>query len=123
MLTIDEQLRIIEKGAEEVVSREELREKLEVSEREKRPLIIKFGLDPSAPDIHLGHAVPLRKIRQMQDLGHQAAIIIGDFTGRIGDPSGKSAKRNALSEEQVEKNSKTYFEQIFKILDERKTAV
>lgn len=83
---------------------------------------MKLGLDPSAPDIHLGHAVVLRKIRQLQDLGHQA-IIIGDFTGMIGDPTGKSKTRKELSKEEVQQNSKTYIEQLFKILDKEKTNV
>lgn len=84
---------------------------------------MKLGLDPSAPDIHLGHAVVLRKIRQLQDLGHQAIIIIGDFTGMIGDPTGKSKTRKELSKEEVQQNSKTYIEQLFKILDKEKTNV
>ena len=90
---------------------------------QNRPLTIKLGLDPSAPDIHLGHAVVLRKIKQMQDMGHRAVIVIGDFTGRIGDPSGKSKGRVALSEEQVKANAKTYCDQIFKVLDKEKTEV
>ena len=88
--SINEQIRIIAKGAESIVNEAELRFKLEKAEKENRPLIIKLGLDPTAPDIHLGHAVVLRKIKQMQDLGHKAVIIIGDFTGKIGDPTGKA---------------------------------
>ena len=91
--------------------------------KENRPLRIKLGLDPSAPDIHLGHSVVLRKIRQMQDLGHVAVIIIGDFTGMIGDPTGKSATRKQLTREQVEENANTYMEQIFKIIDKDRTEV
>ncbi|MCR4943840.1 MAG: tyrosine--tRNA ligase [Clostridium sp.] len=122
-VSIDEQIKIITKGVDNLVNKEDLRRKLEKSERENRPLIIKLGLDPSAPDIHLGHAVVLRKIKQMQDLGHKAVIVIGDFTGRIGDPTGKSKGRKALSEEEVLKNAETYKEQIFKILDKEKTEV
>ena len=121
--SIKEQMRIITKGVDTLVGEEDLRRKLEKSEEENKPLIIKLGLDPSAPDIHLGHAVVLRKIKQMQDLGHRAVIIIGDFTGKIGDPTGKSKGRKALTEEQVRQNAKTYEEQIFKVLDKEKTEV
>lgn len=123
MLSANEQLRIIKKGAQLIINEEELLKKLETSVKENRPLTIKLGLDPSAPDIHLGHAVVLRKIKQMQDMGHRAVIVIGDFTGRIGDPSGKSKGRAALSEEQVKTNAKTYCDQIFKVLDLEKTEV
>lgn len=123
MLTPKEQLCIMKKGVHLLVNEEELLAKLERSVQENKPLIIKLGLDPSAPDIHLGHTVVLRKIKQMQDLGHKAVIVIGDFTGRIGDPTGKSKGRAALSEEQVRENAATYFEQIFKILDKDKTEV
>lgn len=119
----EEQMEIICKGIQELVGKEELMAKLKRSEETNKPLIIKLGLDPSAPDIHLGHAVVLRKIKQMQDLGHRAVIVIGDFTGRIGDPTGKSKGRAALSEEQVKENAKTYCEQIFKVLDREKTEV
>ena len=121
--SINEQIRIIAKGAESIVNEAELRFKLEKAEKENRPLIIKLGLDPTAPDIHLGHAVVLRKIKQMQDLGHKAVIIIGDFTGKIGDPTGKAKGRKALSDEQVKANAETYKEQIFKVLDKDKTEV
>lgn len=123
MLSAKEQLRIITKGLLSCVNEEELLAKLERSVATDSPLTIKFGLDPSAPDIHLGHAVPLRKMRQMQELGHQVVIIIGDFTGRIGDPTGKSKGRVALSEEQVKENAMTYCEQIFRILDRDKTVL
>lgn len=122
-VSVEEQLKIICKGAAEVISKEELKEKLIKSQQEKRPLIVKLGLDPSAPDIHLGHTVVLRKIKQMQDLGHEAVIIIGDFTGKIGDPTGKSKTRKPLTDEQVLQNAKTYTEQIFKIIDPAKTTV
>ncbi|HWL22831.1 MAG TPA: tyrosine--tRNA ligase [Ureibacillus sp.] len=119
----EEQLKIIMKGVQQIVDEAELMTKLEKSYKNHEPLTIKLGLDPSAPDIHLGHAVVLRKIKQMQDLGHQVIIIIGDFTGRIGDPTGKSKGRVALSDEQVKANAKTYCEQIFKVLDADKTTV
>jgi len=122
-LTPKEQLAIIKKGADRIVDEHELLKKLERSFQEQKPLTIKLGLDPSAPDIHLGHAVVLRKIKQMQDIGHQAVIVIGDFTGRIGDPTGKSKGRVALSDEMVKENAKSYCEQIFKVLDEEKTTV
>ncbi|EKQ57130.1 MULTISPECIES: tyrosine--tRNA ligase [unclassified Clostridium] len=121
--TVNEQIEIIKKGAAEIVDIDELREKLLKSERENRPLRIKLGLDPTAPDIHLGHAVVLRKIKQMQDLGHTAIIIIGDFTGKIGDPTGKSKTRKPLTQEQVLENALTYKRQIFKVLDKEKTEI
>ncbi|SHO50369.1 tyrosine--tRNA ligase [Anaerocolumna xylanovorans] len=123
MKSVEEQMRIIAKGAKEIVGEEDLRNKLVRAIAENRGLTIKLGLDPSAPDIHLGHSVVLRKIRQMQDLGHRAVIVIGDFTGRIGDPTGKSKGRAALSEEQVKENAKTYTDQIFEIVDQEKTEV
>ncbi|SHK24954.1 tyrosyl-tRNA synthetase [Hathewaya proteolytica DSM 3090] len=119
MISAKEQIKIICKGVENLVSEEELMQKLE----QGRPLTIKLGLDPSAPDIHIGHAVVLRKIRQMQNLGHKVVIVIGDFTGRIGDPTGKAKGRVALSEEKVKENAATYCEQIFRILDKSKTEV
>jgi tyrosyl-tRNA synthetase len=121
--TIDEQIKIIKKGADTIVNEEELRKKLEKAEKNNKQLIIKLGLDPSAPDIHLGHAVVLRKIKQMQDLGHKAVIVIGDFTGKIGDPTGKAKGRKALTDEEVLRNAETYKTQIFKVLDESKTEV
>ena len=123
MLSPEEQVKIICKGVDNLVNREELIAKLKRSVTENKPLIIKLGLDPSAPDIHLGHAVVLRKIKQMQDLGHHAVIVIGDFTGRIGDPTGKAKGRVALSDEKVRENAKTYCEQIFKVIDKEKTEV
>lgn len=123
MQEVKRQMGIILKGAAQVVSEEELRSKIERSVRTGKPLNIKLGLDPSAPDIHLGHGVVLRKIRQMQDLGHHAIIIIGDFTGRIGDPTGKAKGRKALSDREVLENAQTYKEQIFRVLDPEKTEV
>lgn len=123
MLTPKEQMKIICKGVHQCVSEEELLAKLELSYSQNKPLTIKLGLDPSAPDIHLGHVVVLRKIRQMQELGHQAVIVIGDFTGKIGDPTGRSKGRRALTDEQVKENARTYQQQIFKILDKERTIV
>lgn len=119
----EEQLEMALKGVAQVASEEELLAKFKKSYDSQTPLVIKLGLDPSAPDIHLGHAVVLRKIKQLQDLGHEVVIIIGDFTGKIGDPSGRSKGRVALSEEKVKENAQTYFEQLFKILDPEKTTV
>jgi tyrosyl-tRNA synthetase len=121
MKSVEEQFKIIMKGVSQIVSEENLKQKLERSVDSEKPLIVKLGLDPSAPDIHLGHAVVLRKIKQLQDLGHRAVIIIGDFTGRIGDPTGKSKTRKQLTNEQVLENAVTYEKQIFKILDRDKT--
>lgn len=118
-----EQLKIMKKGALEILQEDELAQKIRRSVTEHQPLIIKLGLDPSAPDIHLGHTVVLRKVRQMQEFGHRAVIIIGDFTGKIGDPTGRSKTRKQLSEEQVRENAATYMEQIFKVLDREKTKV
>lgn len=123
MLKAEEQIKMIMKGAHLVVSEEELLAKLKKSYDSNNPLTVKLGLDPSAPDIHLGHCVVLRKIKQLQDLGHKAVIVIGDFTGKIGDPTGKSKGRVALTDEQVKENAKTYCEQIFKVLDPEKTTV
>ncbi len=120
---VEEQYQMIKKGAIQVIEDGELRRKIEKSLSSGKPLVIKLGLDPSAPDLHLGHSVVLRKIRQMQDMGHHAVIIIGDFTGRIGDPTGRSKKRNALSEEEVILNAKTYATQVFHVLDEEKTTI
>jgi len=119
----EEQLEILRKNAAEIISEEELLNKLKKSYEEKRPLKVKLGLDPTAPDVHLGHAVVLRKMRQFQELGHQVILIIGDFTGMIGDPTGKSETRKQLSREEIYENAKTYKEQVFKILDPDKTKV
>ena len=123
MKSVQEQLKIIKRGTLDIINEEELVKKLERSIEENRPLKIKLGLDPSAPDIHLGHTVILRKLKQLQELGHEIIIIIGDFTGKIGDPTGKSRMRKALTDEEVLQNAKTYEEQVFKILDEEKTTV
>lgn len=121
MLSVDRQMEIIKRGAVEIIPEEELVEKLKRSVATGKPLKIKLGLDPTAPDIHLGHTVVLQKMRQFQELGHQVIIILGDFTARIGDPTGKSETRKQLTEEQVLANARTYERQIFKILDPAKT--
>ncbi|MDS1004377.1 tyrosine--tRNA ligase [Clostridium sporogenes] len=121
MKSIEEQIKIISKGVDEIINVEDLKSKLEKSQKTGKPLTVKLGLDPTAPDIHIGHSVVLRKIRQLQDLGHRAVIIIGDFTGRIGDPTGKSKTRKPLTQEEVMFNARTYEEQIFKIIDKDKT--
>ena len=121
--SVKEQLEVFKENLVELISERELIAKLEASIKNKRPLRIKYGADPSAPDLHLGHTVPLRKLRQLQDLGHTVVFIIGDFTARIGDPSGKSETRPMLTEEQVQTNAKTYQEQVFRILDKKKTEV
>src|SRR5476651_75959 len=119
MKSVEEQLALIKRGAEELLVEAELIEKL----KRGQPLRIKAGFDPTAPDLHLGHTVLINKLRQFQDLGHEIIFLIGDFTGMIGDPSGKSATRPPLTQEQVEANAKTYQQQIFKILDPKKTQV
>lgn len=120
---IERDIAVIQRGAEELVGVEDLRRKLERFYREGKRLVVKEGFDPSAPDIHLGHTVTLRKLRQFQDLGHEVVFLVGDFTGRIGDPTGKKETRPQLTEEEVKKNAETYTEQAFKILDPRKTRV
>ena len=122
-LSIDEQVALIRRGTAEIISEGELAQKLETARTQKRPLRIKLGLDPTAPDIHLGIAVVLRKLRQFQDLGHEVILIIGDFTATIGDPSGKSKTRPQLTAEEVKLNAKTYADQYCMILDEDKTRV
>lgn len=119
MLSIQEKCTLLTKGVAEIINLEELKKKLETG----RQLTIKLGLDPTAPDIHLGHTVVLRKLKQFQDMGHQVVIIIGDMTGRIGDPTGRDTSRPALTKEEVLINAKTYTDQIFKILDPDQTDV
>jgi len=114
---IAEQIQLLKRGTVEIFTEAELAQKLTEASREGRQLRIKLGLDPTSPDIHLGHTVVLRKMRQFQDLGHQAVLIIGDYTARIGDPTGQNATRPILSPERIEQNAKTYFEQAGKILD------
>jgi tyrosyl-tRNA synthetase len=119
MASVEQQLEIIQRGAQELLVEAELGEKLKAG----RPLRVKAGFDPTAPDLHLGHAVLLGKLRQLQDLGHHVLFLIGDFTGMIGDPSGKSATRPPLSREEIERNAKTYTEQVYRILDTARTEV
>ncbi len=123
MLSIKEELELIKRGVAEIIPEDELEKKIIESREKKQPLKIKAGFDPSAPDIHLGHTVLLRKLKHFQDLGHEVIFLIGDFTGRIGDPSGKDSLRKHMSKEEVLKNAKTYKQQIFKILDPKKTKV
>src|SRR5688500_6292915 len=114
---------LILRGAVEVIQQSELESKLTRSFKEKRPLRVKAGFDPTAPDLHLGHTVLIHKLKHFQDLGHEVIFLIGDFTGMIGDPTGVSETRVALTKAQVKENAKTYERQIFKILDPKKTTV
>ena len=123
MASIKEQLELIERGAVDIIAREELERKLKKSEMTGIPLKIKAGFDPTAPDLHLGHTVLLQKLKHFQELGHDIYFLIGDFTGMIGDPTGKSDTRKALTVEQVAANAETYKQQVFKILDPVKTRV
>jgi tyrosyl-tRNA synthetase len=120
---VDEQLAFIKKGSAEIIRESELRSKLEKSRATGKPLRVKLGMDPTAPDLHLGHTVVLRKLKHFQDLGHAVIFLIGDFTGMIGDPTGRSATRPPLSREQIEQNAETYKAQVFKILDPQKTVI
>src|SRR4028118_778459 len=128
-MTIDEQLAILRKGAAEIIGEEDLRRKLSHAEiwrtqgKQDDPLRIKLGADPTAPDIHLGHTVVLRKLRAFQELGHTVIFLIGDFTGLIGDPSGKNATRPQLTREEIAANAETYKAQIFKLLDPDRTVI
>jgi tyrosyl-tRNA synthetase len=123
MSELERQLAIIRRGAVEIIPEEELAEKLRRCLATGRPLRVKLGLDPTAPDIHLGHTVVLQKLRQFQDLGHEVILVLGDFTARIGDPSGKSETRKQLTEQEVAANARTYEAQVFKILDPQRTRV
>src|SRR6266478_2808040 len=120
---VDEQLAYIKKGAAEIVKESELRSKLERSLASDKPLRVKAGFDPTAPDLHLGHTVLMRKLKHFQDLGHTVIFLIGDFTGMIGDPSGRSVTRPPLTREDIDRNAETYKAQVFKILDATKTVV
>lgn len=122
-MTIDEQLSYLRKGTVEIIREAELRAKLEKSAATGKPLRVKLGADPTAPDIHLGHTVVIRKLRAFQELGHTAIFLIGDFTGMIGDPSGKNATRPQLTREEINANAETYKHQIFKLLDPEKTVI
>ena len=120
---VEEQLAYLKKGAAEIVKESELRSKLERSRASGKPLKVKAGFDPTAPDLHLGHTVLLRKLKHFQDLGHTVIFLIGDFTGMIGDPTGRSATRPPLTREQIAENAETYKAQVFKILSPEKTVV
>jgi len=120
---VDEQLTYIKKGSAEIIREADLRAKLEKSRATGKPLRVKLGMDPTAPDLHLGHTVVLRKLKHFQDLGHTAIFLIGDFTGMIGDPTGRSVTRPPLTREQIEQNAETYKAQVFKILDPQKTVI
>jgi len=117
--SLNEQLALLERGVDELLLRDELIERLKLG----RPLKIKAGFDPTAPDLHLGHTVLLNKMRQFQDLGHEVTFLIGDFTGRIGDPSGRNVTRPPLDDEAIAKNADTYKEQVFKVLDPEATKI
>lgn len=123
MISAQEQVRQIKHGVADLINEQDLVKKIEKSIKKNKPLVIKLGLDPTAPDIHLGHTVPLRKLRLFQEFGHQVVIVIGGFTARIGDPTGKSVTRPPLTKEEVLKNAETYKTQIFKVLDSEKTIV
>ncbi len=120
---VEEQLTYLKKGAAEIIREADLRAKLEKSRATGKPLRVKLGMDPTAPDLHLGHTVVLRKLKHFQDLGHTAIFLIGDFTGMIGDPTGRSVTRPPLTREQIEQNAETYKAQVFKILDPQKTVI
>jgi tyrosyl-tRNA synthetase len=122
-LPVDEQMDLLEKGAAEIIRIPELRERLENSRQTGVPLRVKAGFDPTAPDLHLGHTVLMRKLKHFQDLGHQVIFLIGDYTSLIGDPTGRSATRKPLTREQIDQNAKTYTDQVFRILDREKTEV
>jgi tyrosyl-tRNA synthetase len=122
-MTIDEQIEFIKKGSVDLIREEDLRKKLERSAKTGKPLRVKLGADPTAPDIHIGHTVVIRKLKAFQELGHTAIFLIGDFTGMIGDPSGKNATRPPLSREEILVNAETYKTQIFKLLDPEKTEI
>ncbi|MCI5224792.1 MAG: tyrosine--tRNA ligase, partial [Candidatus Electrothrix sp. AR4] len=116
MKSVEEQIALIERGCAGLISREELEEKLRHSIEQDEPLVVKAGFDPTAPDLHLGHTVLLQKMRQFQQLGHEIIFLIGDFTGLIGDPTGKSETRPPLTRDDIARNAETYKQQVFKIL-------
>ena len=120
---VDEQIAYLRKGSAEIIREEDLRAKLEASAKSGKPLRVKLGVDPTAPDLHLGHTVVLRKLKHFQDLGHTAIFLVGDFTAMVGDPTGQSETRPPLTREQVDANAKTYLEQVYKILSKENTEV
>src|SRR5207302_8745274 len=121
--TVAEQLALIRRGAEQVVPEAELQQKLERSVQTGRPLRVKYGIDPTGIDVHLGHTVPLRKLRLFQELGHQAVLIIGNYTALVGDPSGRDSTRQRLTPEKVEENARDYLKQVSKVIDIDRTEV
>src|SRR5262245_25036202 len=123
MKSVDEQLALIRRGVDQIVPGAELRQKLERSFKTNRPLRVKYGIDPTGIDVHLGHTVPLRKMRLFQELGHQAVLIIGNYTALVGDPSGRDQTRARLTPEQVEANARDYLKQVSKVIDINKTEV
>jgi tyrosyl-tRNA synthetase len=123
MTSAQEQLKIIKRGASEIIDEKDLTRALEKSIKSGKPLRVKAGFDPTAPDLHLGHTVLLQKMKQFEDLGHEVVFLIGDFTGMIGDPTGKSETRKSLTPEEVKVNAQTYLEQVYKILDKNKTTI
>src|ERR1700723_3206133 len=123
LLPVDDQATYLKKGAAEIIRESELRAKLEKSRATGKPLRVKLGMDPTAPDLHLGHTVLLRKMKHFQDLGHTAIFLIGDMTGLIGDPSGRNITRPPMTREDIDKNAETYKAQVFKILDPEKTEI
>src|SRR5438128_7641830 len=122
-MTIDEQLEFLKKGTVDLIREDDLRKKLERSAKTGKPLRVKLGADPTAPDIHIGHTVVIRKLKAFQELGHTAIFLIGDFTGMIGDPSGKNTTRPPLTREEILANAETYKKQIYKLLDPEKTEI
>src|SRR6201997_2000262 len=123
MKSVDEQLTLIKRGADQVVPEAELKKKLERSFRTGKPLRVKYGIDPTGIDVHLGHTVPLRKLKLFQELGHHAVLIIGNYTALVGDPSGRDQTRASLTQEQVESNACDYLKQVSKVIDISKTEV
>ena len=117
---VDEQMDLLQKGAAEIIRVSDLRERLEDSRKTGRPLRVKAGFDPTAPDLHLGHTVLMRKLRHFQQLGHTVIFLVGDFTALIGDPTGRNVTRKPLTREQIDANAETYKQQVFKILDEKR---
>lgn len=120
---VQEQMDLLLRGVDELISVEELERKLERSVKTGTPLVVKEGFDPTAPDLHIGHTVSIRKLKQFQDIGHRVVFLVGDFTGRVGDPSGRSKTRPAMTAEDIERNAQTYREQVFKILDPQRTEI
>src|SRR5512145_2082979 len=120
---VAEQLAAIRRHAVDLLPEDELAEKLERSRRFSKPLVVKLGFDPTRPDLHIGHTVTLRKLRDFQRLGHAVTFVVGDFTARIGDPSGRSATRPPLSAEEIDANARTFADQVFRILDEQRTTI